>query len=245
MEKLIDREKTQKLYVQLNEILREKIESGEWPVYSQIPTESELCKMYEVSMATVRIAISELVRHGYLTRQQGKGTFVCKRIIPEGLTMLTGFKELMLEVGIKFSTEVLAQTVMMPADDLSVKLNVQDDRHIIYIKRLRFVDKEPVLLQETYIPYNICPALLKEDVANNSLLELLENKYKVKITKVKDYIELVHITQDESKLLALCEGSVALLMDQHFYSSDTQIMYTRSIKRPERFRFSIEFERKT
>ncbi|MBI4685695.1 MAG: GntR family transcriptional regulator [Nitrospirae bacterium] len=245
MEQIIDREKSQKLYAQLYEILKGKIERGELAVNAQIPTEDELCKIYVVSKATVRIAISELVRQGYLSSQQGKGTFVCKRIIPEGLAMLTGFKELMLEAGINFSTDVLAQTVMMPTDDLDVKLNVPDDKHIIYIKRLRSVDNEPVLLQEAYIPHNVCPPLLKEDVANNSLLELLEKKYEVKITKVKDFIEISHLNLDEAKLLALSEGSVALLLEQYFYSGDTQIMYMRSIKRPERFRFQIEFERKS
>ncbi|MBI5408047.1 MAG: GntR family transcriptional regulator, partial [Nitrospirae bacterium] len=79
---LINRHNPQKLYVQLYEILRKKIEDGDWAVGTQIPTEEELCKTYEVSKATVRLAILELVRQGYLTRQQGKGTFVCKRIIP-------------------------------------------------------------------------------------------------------------------------------------------------------------------
>ena len=244
MENQIDREKSQKLYVQLFELLIKKIESGEWAVGAQIPTEEELCKTYEVSKATVRLAILELVRQGYLTRQQGKGTFVCKRIIPEGLTMLTSFKELMLEAGVEFSTKILAQTVMMPTNDLDIKLNVPEDKHIIYIKRLRTVDDEPVLLQEAYIPYNICPQLLSEDVVNNSLFELFEKKHGIPITKVKDHIEVTSSKPDEYKLLGLREGSPILLLDQHFYSGDTQIMYMRSIKRPDRFRFTIEFEKK-
>ena len=244
MEKLVDREKSKNLYVQLYEILRKKIDSNEWTVDTQIPTEEELCKTYEVSKATVRPAILELVRQGYLTRQQGKGTFVCKRIIPEGLTMLTSFKELMLEAGVNFSTKILAQTVMMPTDDLDVRLNVLEDKHIIYIKRLRTVDNEPVLLQEAYIPYNICPQILSEDVVNNSLFELFEKKHGIPITKVRDYIEVTSSKPDESKLLGLPEGSSVLLLDQHFYSGDIQIMYMRSIKRPDRFRFTIEFEKK-
>jgi DNA-binding GntR family transcriptional regulator len=244
MIKPIDRDKSQKLYVQLYDLLRIKIDRGKWPVGSQIPTEEDLCKIYEVSKATVRIAILELVRQGYLTRQQGKGTFVCKRIIPEGLTMLASFKELMLEAGVNFSTNILAQTVMMPTDDIDAKLNVPEDKHIIYIKRLRTVDNEPVLLQEAYIPYHICPQLLSEDIANNSLFDLFEKKFGLTITKVKDYIEVVTCNADECRLLGLGEASPALLLDQHFYSGDIQIMYMRSIKRPDRFRFTIEFERK-
>src|SRR3990172_8753503 len=243
-DKIVDREKPQKLYIQLFDILRKKIDNNDWPVGSQIPVEDELGKMYEVSKATVRLAVLELARQGYLMRQQGKGTFVCKRIIPEGLTMSSSFKELMLEKGIAFSTQVLAQTVMMPTDDIDLKLHITEDKHIIYIKRLRLVDNEPVLLQETYIPHHICPPLLQEDVTDSSLFELFEKKHGITISMVKDFIEVAHANPDESKLLGLPADSPVLLLEQLFYSGDTQIMYTRSIKRPDRFRISIEFKKK-
>lgn len=245
IEKLINRDKPQKLYIQVFEILKKKIESGEWGVGSQIPIEEDLCKIYEVSKATIRLAVLELVRQGYLVRQQGKGTFVCKRVIPEGLTMSTSFKELMLEAGVAFSTQILAQTVVMPTDDLDVKLDIADDKHIIYIKRLRSIDNEPVVLQETYVPHHICPTLLQEDIADHSIFELFEKKYDIPITNVKGYIEVVYAKEDESRLLGLPENSPALLLEQHFYSGDTHIMYTRSIKRPDRFRLSIDMQKKS
>ncbi|MBI5212840.1 MAG: GntR family transcriptional regulator [Nitrospirae bacterium] len=241
---LIDRDNPQKLYLQLYGILRGKIESGEWAVDSQIPTEEDLCKTYEVSKATVRIAVSDLARQGYLRRQQGKGTFVCKRVIPEGLSMFTSFKELMLEAGINFSTKVLAQTVIMPIDDLDLKLDIAEDKHVIYIKRLRLIDNEPILLQETYMPHHICPLLLEEDLENNSLLEVLEKKCSVKITSVQDYIGIDYLNEEEGRLLGLPEGSAALVLEQLFYSGKNKINYTRSIKRPDRFKFFIELERK-
>lgn len=244
MDKLIDRENPQKLYIQLCEILKKRIESKEWSVGSQIPTEEELCRMYGVSKATVRAAILELVRLGYLMRQQGKGTFVCKRVISEGLVMWTSLREPMLEAGVTFSTRVLAQTVIMPTDDLDIKLDIPEDKHIIYIKRLRMVDNEPILLEESYIPYHICPPLLEEEVVNKSLFELLEKEHGIKITKVKNYIEIIYLNADEGRLLKLPEGSPALLLTQYLYSRETPIMYTRSIKKPDRFKFSIELERK-
>jgi GntR family transcriptional regulator len=241
---VINRENPQKLYIQLYEILKEKIEGGEWSVGSQIPTEDELCRTYVVSKATVRLAISDLARQGYLKRQQGKGTFVCKRVIPEGLTMHTSFKETMLDAGMSFTTKVLAKTIIMPTDDLDLKLNIAANKHVIYIKRLRTVDNEPVLLQEAYIPHNVCPALLEEDVANESLFDILDKKYNITLTRVKDYIEIAYLTDEEATLLGLAKGAPALVMEQQLYSGDLQVMFIRSIKRSDRFRFFIEFERK-
>ena len=96
---LIDRENHQKLYLQLYAILRKKIESGEWPIGTQIPTEEELCTMFNVSRATVRTSVLELVRQGYLMRQQGKGTFVYRNVVSDGIAMMTSLKELMFESG--------------------------------------------------------------------------------------------------------------------------------------------------
>ena len=46
MIELIDRENHQKLYLQLLSIIKKKIEGGEWPIGTQIPTEEDLCKMF-------------------------------------------------------------------------------------------------------------------------------------------------------------------------------------------------------
>lgn len=223
--------------------MKKKIEDKEWSLGLRIPIEQELCNVFEVSRVTVRSAISELVRQGYLIRQQGRGTFVSKKVISDKLTMFTTFGELMLEEGIDFSTDMLAQTIMMPVDDLADKLNVSGDKHIIYIKRLRKVDNNPILIQETYIPFHICPPLLEEDVRKNSLFELLERKHGIHLTGVRNYFDVKYLNADEGMLLDLSENSPALVLTQHFFSGETQIMYMRSIKRPDSFVFLIEFEK--
>lgn len=244
MIQILDRGKKQKLYVQLYEIIKEKIESDEWPVGSQIPTEEDLCKTYDVSKAPVRVAIQELVHNGYLMRQQGKGTFVCKRVIPQGLTMHTSFKELMLDAGVSLETVVLAKTVMMSTEDLEIVLNIPENTHLAYIKRLRVIDNEPIAVQVAYVPHKMCPGLLEEDYTTNSLIELLESKYGFKITVVKDLIEVGRASAEEGKLLNIPGNSPVLLLEQYFYSGETLILYMRSIKKPERFKLFMEFERK-
>jgi GntR family transcriptional regulator len=239
----IDREKHQKLYVQLYSLLKGKIEKSEWPVGSQIPTEDELCKIYNVSKSTVKLAVLELVREGYFTRKQGKGTFVRKRATAEWRTMYKSFKELMLDADLELQTQVLAKTVVMPSDGIDLKLNIPVERHVIYIKRLRSVNAEPVLLQEAYIPYHVCPALLEEDVVSDSLFDILEKNHGINITRVNEYIDIEQIPDDNCGLLQLAGGSSGLVMEQHFFSKETQVMYMRTIKKSGTFRFFVEFER--
>jgi GntR family transcriptional regulator len=196
-----------------------------------------------VSKATVKLAVLELAREGHVTRKQGKGTFVRKRQIPEWLTTYKSFKEMMLDAGLDFTTQVLAKTVIMPSDGIDEKLSIPADKHVIYIKRLRSVSGEPVLLQEAYIPYHFCPSLLEEDVENDSLFDILEKKYALKMTRVKEYIDVEQLSDEDCRLLQLEGGSSALAMEQHFSSKESPVMYIRTIKRLNRFKFFVELER--
>ena len=241
MEESINRENLQKLYVQLSEILKRKIENKEWGVGSQIPTEEDLCKMYDVSRATVRAAVLELVRQGYLFRQQGKGTFV-KQITTDELVMLTSFRELMLEPGVDFSTEVLAKTTMMPVGNIGNLLNITPDKHIIYIKRITIVEGKPIIIQEVHVPLHVCPQLLDENATVDSLFGLFK-KYKIDITRIKNYFGITYLTDEEARVFSLTEGSPTLLLNQLFFSRETPVMYIRSVKRHNSFGFAIEFKK--
>jgi len=239
---ILDREDHQKLYLQLYEIIKKKIEDNEWPVGSQIPTEEELCKIFNISRSTVRTAISFLARRGYLRSQSGKGTFVSRKFMSYAMTMLTSFREIMLDTGISYLTKVLAQTVMMPIDDLSTKLNISGDKHIIYIKRVTIVDNRPVISQEIYVPFHICRPLLEEDVEGSSFVEIFK-KNEINITQVKNLFDIAHLNAEQATLFDLPEDSPALLLDQYFLSGDTPVMYIRSIKRSDSVKFAFEFER--
>ncbi|HSW61839.1 MAG TPA: GntR family transcriptional regulator [Dissulfurispiraceae bacterium] len=241
---LIDRDNRLKLYLQLSDILIKRIESEEWPIGSQIPTEEELCKAYDVSRATVRGAISELTRDGYLMKQQGKGTFVIKKVVADKLTMVASFDELMVDPSYAIKTTVLVQTLMMPVDNLAEILDIAPDKHLIYIKMGRFVENILILIQESFIPLHLCPHLLREDLENISLFEFFEKRAGLHITHLKNNFEITHLSAEDAKLFEYPVGTPALMLAQQFYSGGSKIMFNRSVKRPGRLGFSVDFDKK-
>ncbi len=76
----IDKKAASPIHHQLREILKRKIESGEFKPGDRIPTEYELCEEFSISRAPVRQALAGLVSEGLLYRQKGRGTFVNHRI---------------------------------------------------------------------------------------------------------------------------------------------------------------------
>lgn len=244
MVELISRDEHEKLYLQLFEILKRKIESGEWASGMQIPTEEQLCKMFNVSRATVRNAVLELVRQGYLIRQQGKGTFVSRNFISEGLIMTAVFKKLWVEDESIFSKEVVAKTVMMPVGGLSEELGVHESRHVIYLKVLWRSNKEPSILQESFVPFNICPQLLEEDIETQSIIDLFDKKYSIKITKVYNFFELFSLNKELAQSLQIAEGSPVILMTQKVFSGDTVVLLNKFYKKSDSNKLFIAFQRK-
>ncbi|MCK6576874.1 MAG: GntR family transcriptional regulator [Anaerolineae bacterium] len=64
------------LHVQVAAILKKRIHNGTWSSGSSIPSEKELCAEFDVARGTVRQALASLEAEGYLSREQGRGTFV-------------------------------------------------------------------------------------------------------------------------------------------------------------------------
>lgn len=65
-------------YVQIADDLRRKIQQGVLTSGDKIPSESQLCKQWQVSSITARAAIGALRGEGLVHSVRGKGTFVRK-----------------------------------------------------------------------------------------------------------------------------------------------------------------------
>ena len=88
------------LYKQLEDQLKEEIDTGKRKAGSRLPTENELSTTYNVSRVTVRKALAGLSELGYLDRKSGKGTFVAEKRIQRNISKgVTGFSEMCRTMG--------------------------------------------------------------------------------------------------------------------------------------------------
>lgn len=243
IEQTIDRQSQQKLYVQVYSIIKDKIEKGDWPAGSQISTEDELCKTYDVSKATIRIAIAELVRSGHLIRKQGKGTFVTYYSMANlGLDMKTRLTENMFGEGVKVKKEILVKGIKTPPDDIKEYLKSGDDVYYVLCKRV--VDGEPAYLEESFFPVFMFPDIDAEDLCQTSFYKLAQENASLKIAKVIQTIEITEISGDSADILKVKSGSAALLMHRLIVSSNgSPIAYARMLGSSRTYKIQTEFER--
>jgi DNA-binding GntR family transcriptional regulator len=238
-DKIVDRESQQKLYVQMFSIIKGKIEQKEWIAGSQIPTEDELCRIYDVSKATVRMAIAELVRGGYLKKQQGKGTFVTSSALDRGITMQTKLTEDIFGEGVVTKKELLVRGIKEPPDDVRVLL--QTNESVYYIMCKRVVNGEPAYLEESFIPLTSAPRIDEAEVCQKPFYELMQQQAEQKIYKVVQMIEISEMSGDAAAILRNGRGSSMLMLHRLLVGTDgTPIAYTRLMGSGRKYKLQTE-----
>ncbi len=239
----IDKESPLPIYYQLKEFLKESIEKGEWLPGQLIPSERELSERFGISRMTVRQAVTDLVRDGYLKRQRGKGTFVAEKKIERSLGLVTGFTEEMLLRGHVPGTEVKGFAVLPADPEMAQLLQIEEGASIYEIKRLRLADGIPMAFETNYIPVERLPGLTKEKM-ERSLFEYVENELSLTISHGRRNIEASIARKGESHILGIPEGSPVLLIRGITYFSDGKPMeIVKSIYRGDRYTFTVDLRR--
>ncbi len=229
------------LYYQLEEIIKEQIDSGKWKAGEKIPSENELLKQYEVSRNTVKKALDNLVQAGMLKRIQGKGTFVSKPKLEQSLTGFYSFSKVLEEKGLEPKDVLIELNERKVKASIAKHLGIAEDAYVYELVRLRCTVNEPIILETSYIPKEMIPEMTKEELSNHSLYDFMATKYGVLVTKAKEIFEPVLIRGYESQYLEVEEGSPALLLDRIAYNSeDKPVEFCRSIIRGDRCRFYTE-----
>ncbi|HBT15682.1 MAG TPA: GntR family transcriptional regulator, partial [Firmicutes bacterium] len=203
---MLDEKAPVALYYQLKEILLEKIKNNEWPINGKIPTERELCEIFKVSRITVRQALYELEKEGYLYRKQGKGTFVTAPKIEQRLSSFYSFSEEIRKMGYTPSTQVVGFDLVTADDEVAKYLNIAKEVSVYSIRRLRLANQEPFAYEISFIPYELCPGLTSEEVATNGLYNSMR-KYGIAPNKAIETFEAVAISSKDALYLQANKNS--------------------------------------
>ncbi|KHF41672.1 GntR family transcriptional regulator [Halalkalibacter okhensis] len=218
------------LYYQVKELLKKEIHINKIKVGEMIPSERELSDMFDISRPTVRQAINDLVNEGVLKRKKGLGTFVSQpKINQRFLENLTSFKDEMEEKGLPNSTKLL-DIKDVDCNDHINKIFHEKYNKFVYIERLRYVKKSPVVIVSTYIPKELAPDLLKEDLTNFSLYEILQKTYHLNIKNAKRIMEAINASSQEAIWLNI-EPNAAVMLIKTIAYLDNQMPFEYTIAR--------------
>lgn len=230
------------LYYQLKTLLLEEIKSNAYPVDSIIPTEKEISEMFEISRTTVRQAITELVREGWLYRVKSKGTFVAQRKIKQDfIRRLESFNEQIERTGRRPGTELLALEVVEMPERAAEAFGVAPGEKVVYLHRKRSADDEPIVTVETYLPYPKCAFLMQHNMAKESMYNVLAEREETRICRVSRILEAVAANAQDARLLNIRTGKPVHLFHTVGYNQyDEPIEFSIARYRGDRNRFEVD-----
>ena len=237
------------LYEQLRMSLLETIRDGTLAPGDRVESEAELCERFGVSRTVVRQALGELTQEGYLTRIQGKGTFVAEPRPREYmlreyfLHTAGGFTHDVEASGHDVTTQVVDLRTVDVGPEIVNALELLVPRSVV-LERVRLVDGEPAVYVRSYLPPTLAPDLESRlraaDLNHHSLYRFLEEEFGVRIVAASRRIEAV--TADErlrARLDVVVGAPLLLLTSVSRDPSGRPVEYFYSWHRGDRARFEI------
>lgn len=219
------------LYQQVMDDVLAKIESGEYESGSKIPSEGELSEQYSVSRITVRRAIEELSRDGYLTKKQGKGTFVnppkLTRKIRRSINA-SNYNDACLASGREPERRTLSVTCEQGSSTICELLGIPKGSDVIAVTRLDLADHTPVIIERHYLSHDVFPFLFESNLEEDSIVTAIEKVTgKRADTVMKRTIELARANDWAASNLRVSVGEPLFLETIVVSSEDTPAMVSK------------------
>ena len=210
------------LYSQLKDMIIENIEKGEYKENSKIPSEQEFCETYSISRPTVRQAINELTKNGYLYKEKGRGTFVSNKKQSINIKNYSGFTDSIIDDSnkdnrkiisirkvtaneIKKTKNIFESDSTTPNEFCEVKYTVQNDNNI-------------VSLNVSYIPLKYFPDIIDYIKEEKSDYDLLKGRYPLVPVRSKSIIEIGYTNTEDAKYLMIQQGQTILKIQNMLYA---------------------------
>lgn len=241
--KTIDKGSRIPLYYQLMDIIIEKIEGDNLKENDKLPSERELCDTYDISRSTVRQAIQELEKEGYIYRTHGKGTFVSPKKFKQDLLKFYSFTEEMKKLGKDPVSKVLNFETVHCNNKIAMKMDIKPGTKVYIFTRLRLADEEPMMLETSYVPCDRFPGLTKEELQRNAMYDIFTKKYNATFTKAEEVFQPVLTREEEAMLLKYKVDLPGMMIERITYEDGRVIEYTKGIARGDRFKYRVVLQK--
>jgi GntR family transcriptional regulator len=166
---------TRPLYQQLRERLRARILDNALAPLAKLPSESELMGAHSVSRITVRQALNDLQKEGLIFKVQGKGAYVSKPKVSQDVTRLQGLSEALSREAHQVRNRILSLKDVKAGRLVADRLAVAPDTIVCRITSLRYLDRQPIAIDVSYVSQAIGKSLRAADLASRDMIDIYEN----------------------------------------------------------------------
>ncbi|SDD77934.1 GntR family transcriptional regulator [Paracoccus isoporae] len=195
-------------YLQLSEMLARDIAAGHLLDGERLPPERVLAARLKTSVGTLRKALAELTQRGLLERRQGSGNYIRAVADPQGVYAF--FRIELLSGGGLPTARLLSLDLMRKPADLP---DFGRSDHAHRIRRLRFLNDLPCVLEEIWLDAGYAPRLAAKDLSE-SLYLFYRRRLDLWISHVEDRVSTGALPGWVPPAFGLSPGSVTGLVQR-------------------------------
>ena len=232
-------------YQQIVEQVRAHIKSEALREGEVFHSEGEIAGALGISKMPVRQAFLKLRAEGLLVIAKGKRPVIGSSQVPWNFQQLRGFSEEMRRRGLVPSAKVLSlkRTTADAENAQALRLNAGDP--VYSLRRLRYVNNEPVALVTSFLPVALFPDLERQDLGKSSLYAIFEKTYRRKLNWAEEEIGATIATEDVARILDTAPGKPLLFVRETTYDMRrTAIEHSHSLLRADRYKATVISVRK-
>ena len=234
-------------YDAIYESLRRATENQEYPYQSTLPSEHQLVQLYDCSRNTVRRAIAELGKQGYVQSVHGKGVLVLYRRQEQTQFSIGGIeslKEVAARNGLTLETKVIYFSELVVGKKLAAQTGFPMGSEIYYVQRVRYLDGEALILDHNYFLKSVIRGLSAK-LAEDSVYEYMEQTLGETIMTTRRKYTVERQTELDKRYMNLRGYNCLMVVTSQTFNRDgVMFEYTQSRHRPDRFVFYELAQRK-
>jgi DNA-binding GntR family transcriptional regulator len=220
--------------------IKNQIISGHFNEGDLLPSENELADKYSITRSTIRHALEELVKEGYIEKRKGKGSIVS---LPNRTLGIFRFRNLPGSSGKLDPIKLIfiKKPHLTQWDDyfffpISAEENAAG---CITFKRICLLGDEPIMLENSFLANFGLDDLIEKPLVNNSLLDTLNSVYLIEITGLQQELKAITADKSLSKLFNIKKGKPLVQIQQKFTTNKTNLeVYSRVIYNTEKYTIS-------
>jgi GntR family transcriptional regulator len=231
------------MHSQIREIVRRRILDGTYAPHSQMPSEAQMMEAFKVSRITIRQALGDLQKEGLIFKVAGKGSFVAKPKAFQNLSKLQGFGEAMSPAGYETFNQVLSTRRTSAGELVAKRLQLQPGAPVYEIKRLRYLNREPISVDVSYFDVALGERLAQEDLATRDIFLILENDYGLHLTHADVQIEAISADESLSRHLRTAEASPLLRIERLTHADERPVDFEFLYYRGDAFQYRLRIDR--
>ena len=229
--------------VSVQDELKQRIDRGELPAGTRLPSEPELAAELQVSRATLREALRAMELEGLLRRRQGSGTFVADHPrVANSLDVNFGVTDAIRAAGMTAGI-AHARTWVEPASaGEAALLELEPGQDVVVIERVRTAEGKPVVLSRDLFPSRLLAGhdQVVAEMLERSIYEVLERDLGIVISHGVARFRPVRADHAVAGRLGVPRGELLLYLWQVDYAQDgTPVVSSHEFHLADAFDFTV------